>query len=240
MPLLRFSRQRRSFPFIPAAFMPAAFSAMPPIDTRQIERAVERGRARMESIAETISNETMGELLEDLRQEAAPIAARAMPIIERAAERATGRRRKSRKPKVALAVLALMAIAGVVAYLFWQRRDEEPAYLTRTPDQPDLTPAQTPPTAPAAPSAGPSADPSVPEVPDAPADETPAAPASDPTPPVREYAGTPHAIFGLGDRDALEERPVEGNRALPSAPRASFTPAPVQLPSNTRRSWLPR
>ncbi len=238
MPMLRFTRNRRSF-----KSMPAAFASMPPIDTRQIERAVERGRARMESIAETISNETMSELLDDLRHEAAPIAARAMPILERAAERATGRRRKSRKPKVALIVLGLMAIAGVVAYLFWQRRDEEPAYLVDAPNGPDLTPAQTPPFAPHAPSepSSPSAGPEAPQGPDDPfSEEPPAAPSADPAAPVREFASTPRAIYGLGDRDALDDRPAESTRALPVAPRANFTPAQVQLPSNPRRTWLPR
>ena len=82
MPLLRFARTRRAFPSVPFAGMPGVLTAMPPIDTRQIERAVERGRARMESIAETIASETVGELLDDLRHEAAPIAARAVPILE--------------------------------------------------------------------------------------------------------------------------------------------------------------
>jgi hypothetical protein len=216
--------------------MPAMLSSMPPIDTRQIERAVERGRARMESIAETISTETMSELLDDLRHEAAPIAARAIPMIERA----TGRRRKSRKPKVALAAVALLAIAGIVAYLFWQRRDEEPAYLVHEPDQPDLTPAQTPPIAPA-PSAGPSA-PAAPEAPEATDDPTvePPARTTEPPAPVREFAGAPHAIFGLGDRDSYEDRPTEGGRTLPDVQRSTFAPTPVRLPSNARRSWLPR
>lgn len=240
MPLLRFTRARRSF-----KSMPAAFAAMPPIDTRQIERAVERGRARMESIAETISNETMSELLDDLRHEAAPIAARAMPILERAAERATGRRRKSRKPKVALIVLGLMAFAGVIAYLFWQRRDEEPAYLVDSPDGPDLTPAQTPPSAPSTPSEpsappSPSAGPGMPQAPDEPSAEPPAPPSTDPAAPVREFASTPRAIYGLGDRDALDDRPAESTRGLPAVPRANFAPAQVQLPSNPRRTWLPR
>lgn len=217
-------------------------ASMPPIDARQIERAVERGRARMESLAEQISNETVGELLDDLRHEAAPIAARAIPILERA----TGRRRKSRKPKIALAVLGLLALAGVVAYLFWQRRDEEPAFLMPQPDEPDLTPAQTPPSAPyapPAPSAGPSAPDTAPDAPssEAPAVDPPAAPSSpaDPTP-VREFVSAPRAIFGLGDRDEHEDRPGEARQALPDTARSTFAPAPVQLPGSQRRSWLPR
>jgi hypothetical protein len=239
MPFLRFGRaRRRSFPS-----MPHVRAAMPPIDTRQIERAVERGRARMESLAEQISNETVGELLDDLRHEAAPIAARAMPILERAAERATGRRRKSRKPKVALVILGLLALAGVVAYLLWQRRDEEPAFLMPQPDEPDLTPAQTPPAtpwAPPAPSAGPVAPDVAPEQPagDPSVDEPPASPA-DPAP-SREFVSSPRAIFGLGDRDDHEERSGDARQALPDTARSTFAPAPVQLPSSPRQSWLPR
>jgi len=237
MPIFRFSRSRRRG----LQGMPAALAAMTPIDARQIERAVDRARSRIESIAETVSNETVGEILEDLRHEAAPIAARAVPILERAAERATGRRRKSRKPKIALIALGLIAVAGVVAYLLWQRRDEEPAYLMHSPDRPDLTPAQTPPSAPEAPeapSSGPSAPEPVAESTDA--ESTTPGPTVPAAPPSREYAGTPHAIFGLGDRDAFDERPAEGNRALPATPRSNFTPAPVRLPSSPRRSWLPR
>ena len=40
MPLLRFGRTRRAFPSVPFAGMPGVLAAMPPIDTRQIERAV--------------------------------------------------------------------------------------------------------------------------------------------------------------------------------------------------------
>ncbi|MGE3856320.1 MAG: hypothetical protein AB7G21_05135 [Dehalococcoidia bacterium] len=219
---------------------------MTAIDARQLERAVERARSRIESIAETVSNETVGEILEDLRHEAAPIAARAVPILERAAERATGRRRKSRKPKIALIAAGVVAVAGLVAYILWQRRDEEPAYLTQTPDRPDLTPAQTPPSAPEAPSSGPSAPEPLSDMGGSSPDIAPVMPPDPPAPatPAREYSGAPHAIFGLGDRDEFDERRAEGNRlegnGLPVTPRANFAPAPVQLPSSPRRSWLPR
>lgn len=242
MPLLRFSRsRRRSLPAVPAAIASMA-PKMAAIDARQLERAVERARSRIESIAETVSNETVGEILEDLRHEAAPIAARAVPILERAAERATGRRRKSRKPKIALIAAGVVAVAGLVAYILWQRRDEEPAYLTQTPDRPDLTPAHTPPSAPEAPSSGPSASEPLTDMAGSSPDIAPVMP-PDPPAPAREYANAPHAIYGLGERDEFDERRAEGRaegNGLPVTPRANFAPAPVQLPSSPRRSWLPR
>ena len=97
-------------------------------------------------------------------------------------------------------VLGLVAVAGVVAYLLWQRWDEEPAILSDAPDQPDLTPAQTPPAP--APSDGPDA----PDPAPVPSNETPTEAVAAPVAPAREYVA-PHAIFGLGDRDALEDRP---------------------------------
>lgn len=141
MPLLRFTRSRRSrraFPALPA---------MPSVDARQIEHAMEHGRARMESLVGSISAEGVGELLDELRRDAAPII-----------ERATGRRRRSRKPRGALTLLGLGALAAAVAYLLWPRCDEEPAYLMTAPDRPTPTPAAPAPSdgeprdAPAAPS----------------------------------------------------------------------------------------
>ena len=194
-----------------------------PIDTRQIERAIERGRARIESIADTIAHGG-GELIEDLRHEA-------VPLLERAAAPPGVAGAASRKPKGALVILGLMAIAGVVAYLFWQRRDEQPAYLMHSPDQPDLTPVRTPPSAP---SDGP-AEPQPGE--DEPTTESPLVPRRDTTS-TREFAGAPHAV--RGHREVHDARPVKGGRILPGAGTTPFATSPVQLPSNPRRSWLPR
>ena len=251
MPSLAAISSMRSMPSMPA---------MPPIDTRQLERAVERGRARMESLAETISHEG-SELLEELRHEAATMieraaeravpmieraAERAVPMIERAAERAAGRRRKSRKPKIALVLLSLIGMAGVVAYLFWQRRDEEPAYLMPVPDGPDLTPAWMPL------SNTPSGDPSDPAPEprfDDPHGSTlngseptvqPPAPA-----PSREFASTPHA--GLAQVEARDEQPTEPVQQLepqvqqPTARRvAPFITSAIDLPPLPKPSWQPR
>lgn len=232
MPLLRFSRNRRTIPT-----MQSVIAAIPAVEPRQFERAVERARERLESIADTVSNETVSEIIEDLKREAMPMAARAVPIIERAAERATGRRRKSRRPKVALIAVALAAVAGVVAYLFWQRRDEQPAYLSLDPDRPDLNPAQTPPSTPDAPAPGSGPASSVTPA-GAPVDAMSSPPARDPAAPAREFAGTPHAIFGLGERDEFDDRPVEGMPGLPVTARATVVP-PLP-PAGPRRSWLPR
>ena len=207
--------------------------SMSSIDARQIERAVERGRERMESIADSISHEltqdNMNALIEGLRQEAVPMVERAMPMIELAVERATGRKKRRARSKMPFVVAAVVAVAGILAYLLWQRRDEQPAYLLHTPDDPDIKPVSMPPSAP---SAGPS-DPAPSD--DGSARETPIA-TPDAVSPAREFAGTTHATFGLGPRD---ERPIESSRP-PGTARVPFATSPVQLPGNPRRSWLPR
>ena len=123
----------------------------------------------------------------------------------------------------------------MVAYLFWQRRDGEPAFLVTQPDEPDLAPAQTPPVAP---SASPSAGPVAPDAARGPSvDEPPGEPASPADPvPTREFVSAPRAIFGLGDRDEHEERPgvPAGHGALDLRPRSGATavqPAPVMAAS---------
>lgn len=207
---------------------------MSSIDTRQIERAVERGRERMESIADSISHEltqeNMNALIEGLRHEAAPMVERAMPMIGQAVERATGRKKRRARSKLPFIVAAVIAIAGIVAYLLWPRRDEQPAYLMHAPDDPDIKPVSMPPSAP---SAGPS-DPAPSD--DEPVRETPVVTAQDAVSPAREFAGTSHATFGLGPRD---ERPIESTRP-PGTVRVPFATSPVPLPGNPRRSWLPR
>lgn len=198
--------------------------SLPSIDARNIERVVERGRARMTTLAEAISNERVGErvgeLIEDLRHEAAPMIERAVPIIERA----TGRRHR-RWPKVALVLLGLGALAAVLAYLLRERRDQEPARLMHSPDRPDVTPAGTPPSGSSEPQPG-GGEPA--EERARPSDATPA----------RELAATPHAA--LGHRELREDRPIESGRALPASGSAPFAMSPVRLPSNARRPWLPR
>ncbi|MFA7248378.1 MAG: hypothetical protein WC273_01975 [Dehalococcoidia bacterium] len=204
----------------------SSIPSMRSLDTRPLERAVERGRARMESLAETISNEGVAEFIEELRQDAAPIIERAVPMIERA----TKRRRRRRKPQIALALLALSAVAAVIAYLLWQRRDEEPAYLMHSPDLPDLTPAGTPP------SDSPSAGPAEPE----PAPERASSPFVDvpDVAPSREFASTPRAHFGFPD--AREERTADVGHGLPGSQQMPFAASRVELPGNARRPWLPR
>ena len=48
----------------------SALPSRPSLDRRQIERAMERGRARMGALADTMTAEHMAELIDDLRDEA--------------------------------------------------------------------------------------------------------------------------------------------------------------------------
>lgn len=141
-------------------------------------------------------------------------------------ERAAGlpRRRSHRKRNIGLAALVLMGIAGAIAYLFWQRRDMQPAYLMDAPTEPRVTPTGS------APSDGPSA-PSSPE----PSDDHHV-----------EVTRTAEPVDARADRELAsasgprDERPIESARSLPTSASVPFATSRVQLPESARRPWLPR
>ena len=185
----------------------------------------------MGSLADTITAEQVASLIEDLRDEAAPYVERAIPMIERAA--GLPRRRSHRKRNIGLAALVLAGIAGVIAYLFWQRRDMQPAYLMDAPTEPRVTPTGS------APSDSPSA-PSAPEPSDDHRVEVP-----HPVEPLdarsdRELASATGPRDERELRDARDERPNESARSLPTSASVPFATSRVQLPESARRSWLPR
>jgi len=231
MPLLQLFRAKRSFP---SSYLPSmsALPSRPSLDRRQIERAMERGRARMGALADTMTAEHMAELIDDLRDEAAPMIERALPMIERAARR----RRRGRGRKVAMATLGIMGlagIAGIVAYLFWPRRDEEPAYLMDAPDAPHVAPVGTPPTE--SPTDGPTSSPNGDVYAGAVPTEPPIEARSD-----RELAGTTGFRDERDAREPRDERPIEGGPSFPTTARVPFASSRIQLPDSTRRTWLPR
>jgi cytoskeletal protein RodZ len=124
-------------------------------DRRGVDRWWRRNRTRGEELAERLSSEVIPDLahrLEDLRDDA-------KPYVQEAAKHVP-RRRRSRKGQVArlVAALAFAAAVAVVAYLIWQRRDQEPARLVEEPDQPLTTPGDPEPGTPDLPSNGPAAD----------------------------------------------------------------------------------
>lgn len=223
MSLLQLFRAKRSFPSSYLPSMPA-LPSRPSLDRLQIERAMERGRARMGALADIMTAEHMAELIDDLRDEAAPMIERVLPMIERAARR----RRRGRGRKLAMATLGIMGlagIAGIVAYLFWPRRDEEPAHLMDAPEAPHVAPAGTPPTK--SPTDGPTSSPNGDVCAGAVPTELPIDVRSD-----RELAGT------TGFRDERDAREPSDERAC--AVRVIAHPVAGQLASNVAASITSR
>ncbi len=230
MPLFQSLRPRRpSFRSSVKSSMKSmpSMSGMPSLDRQlieqQIEQAVERGRARIEAVADSLSSERVAELIEEMRDEAAPYIERAIPILERAARRPV--RKTHGKRNAALIVLGLAVIGGVLAYLFWQRRDEEPAYLMDAPPEPHVAPTAMPPSS--TPSGGPSAP----------------SPADGPVAPHAEDGHRAMPLDARSDRELTgagrEERPF-APPSFSSRTSAPFVTSRDQLPEITHRPWLPR
>jgi hypothetical protein len=132
-------------------------------DRQGLGRLLRRGRSRAEHIAEDLGErlpEMTEEVLSDLSDRLESWQKEAAPLVESVVERVPKRRRRSRK-KTALRLLVGIAFAvtvAVIAYLIWQRRDTEPAYLVEEPDEPLATPDE-PPADEDTPDAGPGANP---------------------------------------------------------------------------------
>lgn len=120
-------------------------------DRRSFARLLRRGRSRAEHVAEDLAEripEMTEDLLGDLGDRVEAWQKEAAPFVESVAERVP-RRRRSRK-KTALRLVAGIAFAlavAAVAYLIWQRRDTEPAFLVEEPDEPLTTPDESAPSA---------------------------------------------------------------------------------------------
>lgn len=113
---------------------------------KRLSRLARSGRHRADSLRESLPDPQ--DLMDDLRDQAQPVMERTRRSATDAVNRATGRKpARSKKP---FALVALLVLAGVVAYVILNRRDKEPAKLVVEPDQPDLQPASGP-SSPAAP-----------------------------------------------------------------------------------------
>src|SRR3546814_636317 len=99
-------------------------------------RGLERGRHRAEALREALPE--AGEVLADLREQAEPVLKAA---LERADQVPVKQRKQSRSKKPLL-FIALAIVGAVVAYLFFAKRDKDPAYLMREPDAPEGSPAE--------------------------------------------------------------------------------------------------
>lgn len=103
-------------------------------------RMAGRGKHRAEVLRDSLP--AADDLVHDLRDQAQPVVDRARKNALKAAEQATGRKRsRSKKPFL---LVGFLVLAGVVAYIFFSRRDQEPAYLVSEPDRPDIEPATGP------------------------------------------------------------------------------------------------
>ena len=182
---------------------------------RPLWRMLSRGRRHAAALAETIADDAVAELVDELKDSAAPLI-----------ERATGGGRRHRRRTLALAGCGFALCAGL-CYLLRRRRDEQPAYLVEEPDRPHVAPAGSAP-----PAAGP-AGPGEPEQrAEPPLAATPIHAGGE-----RELAGT---RGGAGHRDAHDPRAYDATPVLPStAARAPFAARKDQLPRGARPS-LPR
>lgn len=107
---------------------------------KRLSRLARRGRDRADSLRDSLPDPQ--DLMDDLRDQAQPVMERTRKSATEAVNRATGRKpARSKKP---FALLALLLVAGVVAYVIFNRRDNEPAKLVVKPEQPDLQPASGP------------------------------------------------------------------------------------------------
>ncbi|MEX1022518.1 MAG: hypothetical protein WD058_05160 [Dehalococcoidia bacterium] len=113
----------------------------------QARALAERGMHRAEALRHSLSD-SLGDSLPDAQDRLHDLREQAQPVLDRARERAMdmaverGLRRKRSRSKKPLLLVALLAIAGgVAAYIYFSRRDEEPAYLVHEPDAPDAEPA---------------------------------------------------------------------------------------------------
>jgi len=114
---------------------------------KRLSRLARSGRHRADSLRDSLPDPQ--DLMDDLRDQAQPVMERTRKSATQAVNRATGRKpARSKKP---FALVALLLIAGVVAYVIFNRRDKEPAKLVAEPDQPDLQPASGPSSSPSTP-----------------------------------------------------------------------------------------
>ncbi len=175
-----------------------------------IGQLVGRGRHRAEALRESLP--AADDVIHDLRDQAQPMMDRAME--------ATGRKkqRRSRKPFL---LVGFLVIVGVVAYIFFSRRDQEPAYLMTEPDRPDTEPATGPSTP--APSGERPSEPAPSTTNGSAHDWRPTSPSPSPSPaPSPAPAGTPSAsLASAGTHGTLGHHPV-----TPPAPHAEATREP--------------
>ena len=148
-----------------------------------------RGRQGVDALADTLSSEALAAMVRDLQREVAPLV-----------ERATGRTRR-RGPGRGFLVVLLLGAAATIAYLLWQRRDEQPAYLMDEPERPSVTPAGSP---------NPVAPPPAPGAPSPAANEEDAAAALQLT-----RSMVDRELAGARSRAPSADREVRGGRDLP-------------------------
>jgi hypothetical protein len=111
---------------------------------KQLTKAAGRGRKRAEAfvdslpdaaeLRENLTQDRVNEIVRDVRRQAEPLV-----------ERATGRRRRSRRRgTIGLAIALVMLTVAIVGFVLWQRREKEPATLIEAPQQPRSTPGNSP------------------------------------------------------------------------------------------------
>ena len=88
----------------------------------------DRGLHRAEDLREALPEPS--DLLSDLRGQSLPVVEAAREQADRVRHRRQGSARKS------LLIAAFVALAAVIAYALFSRRDKEPAFLVRTPEDP--------------------------------------------------------------------------------------------------------
>lgn len=112
-------------------------------DTRSAAmRGLERGKHRAEALRESLPEAdevlaTLREQAETLREQAEPVLKAAREQVEKSA--GTPKKKRSKKPFL---FIGLAVVGAVLAYLFFAKRDKEPAYLMDEPESPDVAPAQ--------------------------------------------------------------------------------------------------
>lgn len=108
-------------------------------------RGLARGRHRAESLrdgAETLRDSLpdAGAVLSDLREQAEPV----LRAAREQAEKAPLPQRKRSRSKKPFIFAALAVLGGVIAYIVFAKRGQDPARLVDEPDAPDASPAAPP------------------------------------------------------------------------------------------------